>query len=203
MGSIGSLAARLRAIGGGNWRASILAQFRARLWAKVERRLVLYRWQPRAFPPEAGGFDIRRIDRLAEVPATVFREADPLGMPRAWYAARFAEGAALWIALDGGRPASCVWLVRGAALPGWYRPLRDDDKVIYAVVTPHAYRGKGIAPAVVRTLLAHEHRGDADIYVDCKIWNKAARRAFEKVGFEPIATVSPKVWRAFPREAAA
>jgi RimJ/RimL family protein N-acetyltransferase len=199
MRSIGSLAARLHAIGGGNWRASILAQFRARLWSKIERRLVLYRWRPRDFPPEAGSFDIRRIGRLDEVPETVFRESDPHGMPRAWYAARFAEGAVLWIALDGGRAASCVWLVRGAELPGWYQPLCDDDKVIYAVVTPHSYRGKGIAPAVVRTLLARERRDDADIFVDCKIWNKAARRAFEKVGFEPIATISPKVWRPFTR----
>jgi GNAT superfamily N-acetyltransferase len=203
MGSIAKLAARLRAIGGANWRESIGAQMRARVWSKVERRLVLYRWKPREFGPERADFDIRRVETIAELPPSIFKETDPLGMPRQWYEERFAEGAVLWVGLDGGHAASCVWLIRGGDLPGWYQPLKAEDRVIYAVFTHHGYRGQGVAPAVVRKLLSHERRDDSDIYVDCKVWNRAARRAFEKVGFEAIATVSPSTWRDFPREAAA
>ncbi|MCK9543980.1 MAG: GNAT family N-acetyltransferase, partial [Novosphingobium sp.] len=195
------LAARLRAAGDGNWRAFIAAQFRSRLWSMIERRLVLYRWRPRQFAPEHCPFDIRRIASVSELPPSVFEDANPLSPPRDWYEDRFADGAVLWVGLDRGRAASCVWLIRGADLPGWYRPLKADDKVIYAVVTPHSYRGRGAAPAVVRKLLTHEQQPGADIHVDCKVWNKSARRAFEKVGFEPIATVSPRIWRSFAREA--
>lgn len=191
------MAARIAVLLRGRPLKALDTVLRARLGDRIDDRLVLQRWEPRDLPPPGAQWRVVRYARIDEVPNTVID--DPWTPARSWFEDRFAEGAALWAALQDERPASLVWIVRAGSLPGWYRSIGVDDAVIYSVVTAEPYRGLGAAPAAVRTLLAAEHSRGGDIWVDCKVWNKAALASFAKVGFVAVETVSPTAWQAFQR----
>lgn len=190
-GSPGKALARLAALPRGKRRHALLATLRSRLVSRFEHRLVIYRWPGLAVPPPPPGFEVRRYASYRDLPASVVEDRDPFAPPADWFRGRFAEGAVLWMGLEQGRAESCAWLIGAKNLPDWYLPLDPEDRVIYAVVTHPRSRGRGLAPAVVRALLHEEQRAEGVIYVDCRAWNRSARRAFEKLGFEHVTTMVP------------
>lgn len=187
------------AVRAGKLRAFLAGKLRNSVWARMEKRHVLYRLDESLLVPPREQVDARRFAAMQDLPPEAFTGPANGGMPREWYADRFGEGAALWAAIEDGRFAAFLWVVTGAALPGWYVPLRPRDKVIYAVVTAEEFKGRGLAPDLVRAALLAEREDAADLLVDCKVWNKSARRAFEKVGFKAFATVPPSALQPFAK----
>ncbi|RDC59683.1 hypothetical protein HME9302_00875 [Alteripontixanthobacter maritimus] len=185
------------AIRAGKLRAFLAGKLRNSVWARVEKRHVLYRLDKTLLTPPRAGLDARRYKNIDALDAKAFSESGSGGMPRQWYEDRFAEEAVLWAAVEHGDYAAFLWVVTGAALPGWYIPLQPRDKVVYAVVTAEAFKGRGLAPDLVRAALLAEQEEGADMLVDCKVWNSSARRAFEKVGFKSFATVPPSALKPF------
>jgi GNAT superfamily N-acetyltransferase len=183
-------------------------KFRRYFWAKVEHRLVLFQLD-RAVLAKVGMVvtDVASYQTLDDVPADCFTDAVPAAgksghslradavqglMPRGWFAGRFAEGAHLWLLRDDGHAAAALWTIEGNSLDTWYVPLRPHDIVVYAVVTHPIRRGRGLASRLACAAARAELTPDNDLFLDCRRWNLAAQRAFQRVGFKPFATVSPK-----------
>lgn len=167
----------------------VLAHLRSALASRSRTQHVLYRLDKSALRDAPADLDVRIIAAEDDIPDWAVRDKDAEAMPREWYLERIAEGATGWIARAQGQFAACLWLIKGRALQEWYVPIQPQDRVLYAVVTASRSRGSGMAPKLVCTALGHDLAPDADTFVDCKVWNKSARRAFEKVGFRSFATV--------------
>lgn len=100
------------------------------------------------------------------------------------------RGAVLWIGYISDKPAARQWTVEGSRIPRWFVPIETDDLVIFNTVTLPEYRGLGISPAMMLHIISAKPAGRAKVYVDCKVWNRAAIRGIEKAGFTRIATLS-------------
>jgi len=131
-----------------------------------------------------------RITDARDIPASVSSGRGASAVGYGWCCDRLEEGAVIWAVVADGDVDAVACVIEAGTLPGWYVPLARHDKIVYAVVTRRDVRGCGIAPALVRTLLTDEARPGCEIYLDCMHWNSPARRAFEKIGFVPVATTS-------------
>jgi ribosomal protein S18 acetylase RimI-like enzyme len=100
-----------------------------------------------------------------------------------------ADHGVMWLALVDGKLAGYLWSRTGRYLPRWFVPLAEDDLVFFAATTFPEFRGRGIAPALMRYIMQQEMKGRGTAYVDCAQWNKAAARFFEKAGFTRIGTM--------------
>lgn len=101
------------------------------------------------------------------------------------------EGAVMWIAEIHGTPASVLFTRRGGLFRDWFVPLDVDDMVIFRVRTDPQYRGRGLAPSLMRRAMAESLSSDSRAYVDCRVYNRPSIRSIEKAGFERIATMRP------------
>lgn len=174
------------------WGAALSRIVRERVLSRLDRRRQVMRWQPSAVRIGTASLIPQRIETLSALPPAATREADSSAMPRDWYRHFFAQGAALWTAFENGRALGSLWIIGAQHLGGWYVPLEPEARVIYGVVTPGWARGRGVAPQLA--LAAARDAGDAPVYLDCMVWNRAAQRAFGKAGFVPLATVGSR-WR--------
>lgn len=170
---------------------SLERNFRQRVLGLFDHRLVIYRWEAGAVPVASAAITPQTFRAIDELPDTVFAESGSGGLPRQWYEGLFAQGAILWTAIEDGKALCSLWVISAEQLGQWWVALPARDKVIYAVATDAAARGKGLAPRLVLAACEAEAEDDARIHLDCKIWNRAARRAFAKVGFREIARVDP------------
>ena len=100
-----------------------------------------------------------------------------------------ADHGVMWMALFDGKLAGFLWSRRGKFISRWFVPLREDDLQFFAATTFDEFRGRGIAPALMRYIMQQEMNGRGTAYVDCAQWNKPAARFFEKAGFRRIATM--------------
>jgi len=100
-----------------------------------------------------------------------------------------ADHGVMWMALFDGKLAGFLWSRKGKFIPRWFVPLAEDDLQFFAASTFDEFRGRGIAPALMRYIMQHEMNGRGTAYVDCAQWNKPAARFFEKAGFTRIATM--------------
>ena len=175
--------------------AALARIVRHKLLAHLDRRRTVFRWRDGAATLPGPTIVPQRIAALAQVPESVFRDRDPGGMPREWYAHFFAQGAALWTAIEHGRALGSLWVVPAERLGAWYVPVEREALIVYGVVTPARERGRRVAGQLA---LAAARDGDAagrPVYLDCMVWNRPAHHAFEKAGFEPMAVVGTR-WRA-------
>ncbi|HEV8607744.1 MAG TPA: GNAT family N-acetyltransferase [Tepidisphaeraceae bacterium] len=95
----------------------------------------------------------------------------------------------MWMALMDGKLAGFLWSRKGRHVPKWFVPLGDDDLQFFAAVTFDEFRGRGIAPAMMRYIMQQEMNGRGAAYVDCAQWNAPAARFFEKAGFSRMGTM--------------
>lgn len=100
-----------------------------------------------------------------------------------------ADHGVMWMALIDQKPAGFLWSRKGKFIPRWFVPLSDDDLQFFAASTFPEFRGRGVAPTLMRYIMQQEMNGRGTAYVDCAQWNKPAARFFEKAGFTRIATM--------------
>lgn len=97
------------------------------------------------------------------------------------------ENATLWVAYVDGQVASTVFTRRGNHFRRWFVELKPDDVVVFRLNTREQYRGRGLAPSLIRHALCSVGDDSASAYIDCRTYNKPSKRAIEKVGFHCIA----------------
>jgi len=95
----------------------------------------------------------------------------------------------MWLALVDGKLAGYLWSRKGKFVPNWFVHLGEDDLQFFAATTFEEFRGRGIAPTLMRYIMQQEMNGHGTAYVDCAQWNNAAARFFEKAGFSRVATM--------------
>jgi ribosomal protein S18 acetylase RimI-like enzyme len=100
-----------------------------------------------------------------------------------------ADHGVMWMALADGKPAGFLWSRKGKFVPRWFVALGEDDLQFFAASTFPEFRGRGVAPTLMRYIMQQEMNGRGTAYVDCAQWNKPAARFFEKAGFTRIATM--------------
>lgn len=105
---------------------------------------------------------------------------------------RLADGATLWLVLEGEEAAFSCWTFRRrtpirAAQGGWLE-LPDDTACLEESMTAPAFRGRSVAPGAW-TLIADALADEAELrrlVTTVEEENAASRRAVEKVGFVEI-----------------
>jgi ribosomal protein S18 acetylase RimI-like enzyme len=108
---------------------------------------------------------------------------------------RLAQGAELWLAREGPHAVFACWIFRNrtpvlAARGGWLE-LPDGVVCLEDSVTSPAYRGRGIAPAAwSRVANELQHEGSKTIITKVASDNVPSRRAVERAGFRPLATMT-------------
>lgn len=143
--------------------------------------------------PEAelpGDLVLQRIDRAG---VSVTEELPWGGAERV--AARLGSGAEAWVARDGAATAFGCWCFKQQtptiAMPDGWLPLAPDTACIEDVFTTPEYRGRGIASAAFRTIAAALYdEGARALIAKVEVDNVGSRRAFERAGFTPSASMS-------------
>ena len=101
----------------------------------------------------------------------------------------FQAGSVLWLGELDGRFAGVCWHSRPVNRQDYFVPLTASDTVIYACFVLPEFRGRGIYPRMLQSLITSLlAEGLESVYIDCKIWNQPSIRGIEKAGFEYIGT---------------
>jgi CelD/BcsL family acetyltransferase involved in cellulose biosynthesis len=102
---------------------------------------------------------------------------------------RLAAGDRAVVALCGGRLAHIAWIGNRTAItapetgPGCVLPLPHEAAVIYDYWTLDEFRGSGVFPAVLQSLLEEELRPGRDVWVYCVRENASSRPEILRAGF--------------------
>jgi GNAT superfamily N-acetyltransferase len=99
-----------------------------------------------------------------------------------------SENATMWVAIVNGRVASTVFTRRSCFFKRWFLPLGQDDVVVFRLQTHSDFRGRGLAPSLIRHCLHQHMQSDGHAYIDCRTYNKPSIRCIEKCGFVRVAT---------------
>lgn len=101
------------------------------------------------------------------------------------------DRAIMWVASCDGVPATVVFTRRGRHFRRWFLPLQDDDVVVFRLRTYPPFRGRGLAPSLMRHALHECMKNGAAAYIDCRVYNQPSIRSIIKTGFTRIATMKP------------
>lgn len=178
----------------GTFRRAMAASGRmARRLPYLHERHVWYRldlergWPQRELPP---GFEIVR-GGAGELP--FLKQLETVGYIEGLR--RIESGADFWLIRNGGNAAFSCWIFRRRApvlaAPGGWLDLPEGIVCLEDTVTAPHYRGRGLAPAAyswVTDSLAQE--GVKAIVTKIEEINIPARRAVEKAGLRPVATMN-------------
>ncbi|MFH5805009.1 GNAT family N-acetyltransferase [Alienimonas sp. DA493] len=104
--------------------------------------------------------------------------------------AEAAEGATLWVGSLDGEPRGFARTRPGDRAPGWHEALGPDDRLVYAMATQRAARGRGVSTAVLRAALAAVPPGGA-AWADTMVWNAPALTVLRRVGFVDLYEADP------------
>ena len=101
------------------------------------------------------------------------------------------QAAEMWIAIINQQLAGVLFTRRGKDFRRWFVDIQDDDIVIFRMRTYLEFRGRGVAPSLMRyAMYSSLQRGD-HVYIDCQVYNIPSIRAIQKAGFMRIATMKP------------
>lgn len=98
-----------------------------------------------------------------------------------------SENATLWVAFVGGRVATTVFTRQGKYFRRWFLDIRSEDIVVFRLNTQLEFRGRGLAPALIRHVLHETSALAGHAYIDCRTYNKPSKRCIEKAGFKCVA----------------
>jgi len=166
-------------------------------------RRILRRWVPRhnhifrhegPFPPErhpqaefsvCDSADLLSPSLMAQLKATGTERMLETDL------VELRSGSRLWYGLVDGRLAVVLFTRRGHQFRNWFTPLQPSDMVIFRVRTYPEFRGRGLAPSLMRYAM-HESLQNGDCsFIDCGTDNQPSIRSIEKAGFRKIATMKP------------
>ena len=128
--------------------------------------------------PSGGAFRVRRCSTADDVDIALDLTAAAHQVPRHFLssgigAVAAAGSASVWLAFEGDRPVSTVWLTRAGACLG-----------VMEMMTPPEYQGRGAG----RALLSHALHSEWDETVDRSVLfgTPAGRRLYETLGFVAV-----------------
>ncbi len=101
------------------------------------------------------------------------------------------QSADIWIAIIDQQLAGVLFTRKGKKFRRWFVEIKDDDMVIFRMRTYPAFRGRGVAPSLMRYAMHHSLQGGHKAYIDCRVYNKPSIRAIQKAGFKQFATMKP------------
>lgn len=144
-------------------------------------------------PVESSDVAFVAFDRFDEIPERIREAMRSYSGDRALEMDRVEldHGATMWAAMLGGEPVGMLFLRRGRCFAKWFVPLCSDDLVIFRMRTYPEFRGRGIAPLLMKQAMhAMLDPGDK-AYIDCRVYNTASIRSIEKAGFVRVAALKP------------
>ena len=166
-------------------------------------RRILRRYRPRChhvfrhegpFPPERHAqAEFSFVDDASALSPFLLDELKANGTDRMLDSdlRELSSGSRLWYGLVDGRLAVVLFTRRGNQYCNWFVPLQPDDMVIFRVRTYPSFRGRGLAPALMRFAMHACLRQDGGALVDCRTDNLPSIRSIEKAGFQRTATMKP------------
>ena len=104
------------------------------------------------------------------------------------------ENATLWVAFVDGRVATTAFTRKGKYFRRWFLDLRPEDVIVFRLNTKPEFRGRGLAPSLIRHVLNSITNLSEHAYIDCRTYNKPSKRCIEKAGFKCVA-VKKKIKR--------
>jgi GNAT superfamily N-acetyltransferase len=180
-------------VGGSLARAAALAWETARHCVYLRERHLWYALDLHESRPSVALPDGFTLTRARKADLALLEGLPTIG--RSEGARRLADGADLWLVLDGDQAAFACWIFRErtpvlAARGGWL-PLPAGTVCLEDSVTAAAYRGRGLAPAAWSAIAAQlSHENIAIMLTKVAEENAASRRAVEKAGFQSTAIMS-------------
>lgn len=103
---------------------------------------------------------------------------------------RFSRGASLWLAMAGDDLAGYGWTLQGATIEPYYFPLSQNDVHLFDFQVFPAFRGRGINPFLVTSILvALEREGHTRAFIEAAAWNDAQLASLRKTPFQLLGTV--------------
>ena len=99
-----------------------------------------------------------------------------------------SEHAVLWMALVDGKVAATVFTRKGKYFRRWFLDLQPNDVVVFRLHTHPEFRGRGLAPALMRHAMYKVLEKPGHAYIDCRTYNKPSIRCIQKAGFKCVAT---------------
>ena len=105
-----------------------------------------------------------------------------------WLKTLFNRGCELWVGRLDGHVAGICWSKCDNVGEKYYLRLTKTDAMILSCMVFPEFRGRGIYPAMletmVQTMMGHNNVGR--VFIDCKSWNTPSIRGILKAGFYPI-----------------
>jgi hypothetical protein len=96
------------------------------------------------------------------------------------------SGGTLWLGLEHGLIEGFAITRRGDQLERYFFPLNADCIVISHCMTLQAFRGRGIYPALLQSILLRLSTSCDRFYIDCTDYREASARGITKAGFHFI-----------------
>ena len=137
--------------------------------------------------------EFARYKSFDEVPRDVREAIERYGGQKALETDRreMEQDSIMWVAFLGQQLTGVLFTRRGVDFQRWFVKLQDDDIVIFRVRTYPEFRGRGIAPSLMRYAMnSLLHKGN-NAYIDCRVYNRPSIRCIENAGFSMIATMKP------------
>jgi hypothetical protein len=133
------------------------------------------------------------IERYSSRSAVGLEIIDTLRMPGGVEMSRgvdklFSQGCELWLGRLEGKTAGICWSRMHKRRSDYFIPLEETDATILSCDVFPAFRGQGIFPAMLQTMVntLMDHDQICQVYIDCKSWNTASIRGIQKAGFVSI-----------------
>jgi ribosomal protein S18 acetylase RimI-like enzyme len=106
---------------------------------------------------------------------------------------RFARGASAWFVYWKEQFAGMVWTLAGDTMEPFYYFIPPQDVHVFNNVIFPAYRGKGINPVLIETVLARlSERGYVRAYIETLVSNLAERKSLARTRFRPMGIARKK-----------
>lgn len=157
----------------------------------VSSKLCIFRYDTSAArPTPPTGFQLMRFSHANDVPANLSAQVRASGLDGE-FEHNFVQGGDLWLGVVNGKLAVSLWTIQRMKLTQWHIPITPDDTVLYSVVTQPSFRGLGLTGIASTEIWRRIGQANSAFYVDCKVWNRSAQRAFIKAGFKHVVTVPP------------
>ena len=172
--------------------ADALRAVRFRLYNRFRRRLAVLTCDRPTGGGTNRGVEVRRFGPGDELPnelKTALAAAFGADFP-AVHAAEAAGASTLYVGLTGGAPAGFARAKPGDRVEHWHRELPPGDRLVYAMATRRAARGRGLSTAVLRAILDDLPPGAA-AWADTMVWNAPALAALRKAGFRVLHEADP------------
>jgi len=131
----------------------------------------------------------KRFDSYDNLPEEVRAEIRADGITdRLEYDRReLEENSTLWIAFCENHVTATVFTRKGKYFRRWFLDLNDDDVVVFRLRTHPDYRGRGLAPSLIRNAIHEVVENNGSAFIDCRTYNKPSIRCIEKAGFKCVA----------------